>query len=338
ARTALAGMRESVAHEVHAATLPGGVEYLGNGGLDAFVSVRDDQLDAAQATAGELAQECGPERLGFRWTDVHAEHLAPAVAVDPDRDDHRHRHDAAVLTHLQVSRVNPQIGPIPLDRTSQERLHLLVDLGAEPADLALGDPAHPHRLHQIIDRAGRHAVHVSLLDHGGERLLRHAPRLQEAREVGALAQLRDAQLDSAGARLPAAVTVPVALGETLGALLAVGRPGQALDFELHQPLGRKADHLTQKIGIRRLLHERAQVHHLVGHRWFLESGWCSQPDPTGEAPVTTAKPPARYSAICRRACGRLCSTELHHQWGHDLWCRHRNMVTPSSNGTVLCWL
>jgi hypothetical protein len=30
---------------------------------------------------------------------------------------------------------------------------------------------------------------------------------------------------------------------------------------------------------------------------FLESGWCSQPDPTGEPPMTTAKPLARYRAI-----------------------------------------
>jgi len=121
--------------------------------------------------------------------------------------------------------------------------------------------------------------------------------LQEAWEVGALAQLRDAQLDGAGARLPTALTIAVALGETLRALLPVGRPGQALDFELHQPLSRKADHLAQKIGIRCLLHERAQVHHLVGHRGLLESGWCQQPDPTGESSMTTAKPPARYGAI-----------------------------------------
>jgi hypothetical protein len=31
-----------------------------------------------QAAAGKLAQERGPERLGFGRTDVHAEHLAPA--------------------------------------------------------------------------------------------------------------------------------------------------------------------------------------------------------------------------------------------------------------------
>jgi hypothetical protein len=62
-------------------------------------------------------------------------------------------------------------------------------------------------------------------------------------------------------------------------------------------LGGKADHLAQQIGIGGLLHERAQVHHVVGHRWFLGCVGVSQPDPTGELPVTTAKPPARYGAI-----------------------------------------
>ena len=55
-------------------------------------------------------------------------------------------------------------------------------------------PGHPHRLHQIVHRAGRNAMHIGLLHHGSERLLGHAAQLQEAREVGALAQLRDALL------------------------------------------------------------------------------------------------------------------------------------------------
>jgi Protein of unknown function (DUF1524) len=33
--------------------------------------------------------------------------------------------------------------------------------------------------------------------------------------------------------------------------------------------------------------------------------------------MITAKPPARYGAVWERACRRLCSTELHHHWGHD---------------------
>ena len=101
-----------------------------------------------------------------------------------------------------------------------------------------------------------------------------------------------------GARsLPDPVAGAVALVQAFGVLLAVGRPGLAFDFHLHQPLGGKADHLAQHIGIRGLLYERAQVHHIVGHRWFLGCVGVSQPDPTGELPVTTAKPPARYGAI-----------------------------------------
>ncbi|MFK4495905.1 hypothetical protein ABIF86_000196 [Bradyrhizobium japonicum] len=84
------------------------------------------------------------------------------------------------------------------------------------------------------------------------------------------------QLDRAGAGLPAPIAVAVALDLSFLALLAVRGSGQALDLQLHQPVGGKADHLAQEISIGGLLYERAQVHHVVGHRWFLESGWLSQ--------------------------------------------------------------
>ena len=177
---------------------------------------------------------------------------------------------------LQVGGVDPQIGPVALDRPVEEGLHLAVDLLAQPRHLALGDAAHPHRLDQVVDRAGRDALDVGLLDHRGQRLLGHPPRLQEAGEVAALPQLRDAQLDRAGARLPVALAIAVALGQPLGALLAVAGAGQAAHLQLHQPLGGKADHLPQKIGVGGLLHQRPQVHHLVGHRWFLgQVGVCN---------------------------------------------------------------
>jgi hypothetical protein len=62
-------------------------------------------------------------------------------------------------------------------------------------------------------------------------------------------------------------------------------------------VGGKADHLAQQIGVGGLLDKRPQVHHVVGHRWFLESGCVSQPDLTDESSMTTAKPPARYGAM-----------------------------------------
>ena len=37
----LAGMGQGVAHEVHPAALPGGVQHLGDGGLDALMGIGD---------------------------------------------------------------------------------------------------------------------------------------------------------------------------------------------------------------------------------------------------------------------------------------------------------
>ncbi len=122
AAAALAGMGQHVAHEVNAAALPGGVQDLGDGRLDALMGIRDDQLDATQAAPGQLAQELGPEGLGLRGADLHAQHLAPAVAIDADRDDHRDRDDAAVAAHLHVGGIQPEIGPIALERPVEESL------------------------------------------------------------------------------------------------------------------------------------------------------------------------------------------------------------------------
>ena len=106
--------------------LPGGGEDLGDGGLDALVGVGDDELDAAQAAPRQLPEEGGPEGLGLRRTDIHAQHFAPAIGIDADGDDDGDRHDAAGLADLQVGGVDPQIGPVALDRPVEERLHLAV--------------------------------------------------------------------------------------------------------------------------------------------------------------------------------------------------------------------
>ena len=73
---ALAGMGEHVAHEVDAASLPGGAEDAGRGSLQALVVVGDHQPHAAQPAPGEAAQELGPEGLGLGCADLHAQHLA----------------------------------------------------------------------------------------------------------------------------------------------------------------------------------------------------------------------------------------------------------------------
>jgi hypothetical protein len=82
--------------------------------------------------------------------------------------------------------------------------------------------------------------------------------------------------------------------------------GHPADLQLHQPLGRKADHLAQQISVRGLLHEVAQVHHVVGHRGNLRSRL-----------VLATRPYQNFA-------GDHLSQNLHHARGH-----YRRFAPPS---------
>ncbi|ANN60864.1 hypothetical protein A9174_31985 [Mesorhizobium loti NZP2037] len=317
-----------------AAPLPCRAQHPGDGRLDAFVGIGDDELDAAQAATGQLAQELRPDRLGLRGANLHAQHLAPAVRIDADSDDDGDRDDPPTAADLQVSGVDPQVWPIALNRPLEEGLHLAVDLLAQPRDLALGDAAHPHGLDQVVDRAGRDGLDVGLLDDGGQRLLGHAARFEETWGVGAFPELRDAQFDGAGARLPVPVAVAIALGEPQRILLAIGAPVAA-------PTSSSISRSATKPIISRKRSESG-VFSTSARRFIMssvidgsfESGWCQQPDLTGELSMTTAKPLARYSAIKGALANGFTTAELHHLWGHDPLARlneHRRLAAAFRN-------
>src|SRR5207245_6948736 len=170
--------------------------------------------------------------LGLRGADRQAQHLAPAVAIDADRDD------ATVAARLHVGGIQPDIGPIALQWPVEEGGDLAVNLAAQPAALALRDAGHAHRLDQFVDGAGRYALHVGLLDHCGQSLLGHPARLPESRQIAPLAPLPNAQLDRACAGLPVAIAVSIAVVDPLGAAFAMTSAGQPLDLQRHQTLRR----------------------------------------------------------------------------------------------------
>src|SRR5690606_3049961 len=118
----------------------------------------------------------------------------------------------------QIGRVNPEVGPFAFDGPVEKSLHLLVDLLAQPGDLALGNARHAHGLNEVVNRAGRNALDVSLLNDSRQSLLHHPARLQEARKVAAGAELRNAKFYCSGPRLPVSVAVAVALGQPKGIL------------------------------------------------------------------------------------------------------------------------
>ena len=65
---------------------------------------------------------------GLRGADRHAQHLAPSLGVDGDGDDHRDRDDPASLAHLDVSGVEPEVGPVALERAIEKGPDLVVKL------------------------------------------------------------------------------------------------------------------------------------------------------------------------------------------------------------------
>src|SRR4051794_19085717 len=132
--------------------------------LSSFMRIGDHQLHATQPATSKRAQELDPEGLGFGSSDVHAEDFASAIVVDADRDDDGDRDDAAGLTHLYISGIEPDIRPIAFQRPVEEGLHLVVDLAAQTRYLALGYAGHSHGLHQVIDRARGDALYIGFLD------------------------------------------------------------------------------------------------------------------------------------------------------------------------------
>src|SRR3954447_16145118 len=134
------------------------------------------------------------------------------------------RHAAAVTDLLDLG-VDEQIRVAALQRPLPKRLHLLVQQAGDPADLALGD-AQPKRFNELIDPARGHAAPIRLLHDRNERLLAALAGLQEAREVTALADLRDLQLNLARARVPPPWPIAVAMRRTIRGPLAVGRADQ----------------------------------------------------------------------------------------------------------------
>src|SRR5215213_7576529 len=156
--------RQRIAHPMHPTALMRGMEDLCGSGPEPLVVVGDHELHAPQAPVRQGAQERRPEGFGFRRAGGHAQHLAPPIRVHADSDYHSDRDDPARLTRLQVSRVNPEIRPGALDGPGEKGVHALVNLRAQPRDLAFGDAGCAHGFDEVVHGAGRDPMDIGLLD------------------------------------------------------------------------------------------------------------------------------------------------------------------------------
>ena len=72
-----------------------------------------------RASLGENSvDEIAHDGWRFSGADRDAQHLAPAIAVDRHRNDHSDRDDTPLLANLHVGRVEPQVGPVALQRAA----------------------------------------------------------------------------------------------------------------------------------------------------------------------------------------------------------------------------
>jgi hypothetical protein len=128
------------------------------------VVVADDQAHAAEAALDEAAHEAGPgAALVVAGSQLEAQDTALAGRRHAHRHQRGHRHDAARLAHLQVRRVEPQVGiALVGERSAAEALDLGVQRRAHAADLALAERRDPERLDEVLHPACRDTVDVRL--------------------------------------------------------------------------------------------------------------------------------------------------------------------------------
>lgn len=124
-------------------------------GDEPAMGVGDDQLDTGQAATAKVTEELGPELLGLTVADLAAEDFTVPVRAHAGGDHDGLGHDSAVDPGLAVGRVEEDVGELDVvEWPGAERADRLVESGADPGDLGLGDSDAAHRLDQIIDRTG----------------------------------------------------------------------------------------------------------------------------------------------------------------------------------------
>ena len=89
--------------------------------------------------------------------------LALACGAHPDRDQHRHRDHATVLSDLLEGGVQEEVWELAIEPSRAEGMDLGVELFADAADLVLGDALNAQCLGEVVDRPRRDAVDVGLL-------------------------------------------------------------------------------------------------------------------------------------------------------------------------------
>ncbi|SCE17590.1 hypothetical protein GA0115240_142178 [Streptomyces sp. DvalAA-14] len=175
------------------------------------------------------------------------------VGVHADRDQCVDVDDPAFLTDLLGQGVDPDERIRPgVQRAVAEGGDLFVQVLGHGADLRLAQLRDAEGLGEFLHPAGADAQEVGGGDHRDEGLFGPAAAFQEpGREVAALPQLGQGEFDGAGAGVPLARAVSVAVVDAFVADLPVFGVAQGVGLRRHERVGERLDHRAQQIRTRR---------------------------------------------------------------------------------------
>jgi hypothetical protein len=134
---ALGDPGEQVAHEGHAAALPGGAdEDRLDRGFQAEVVIGNHELHPGETSRAQSLEEGSPERLIFAVANLDAEHLAVTGGGDAGGDHDGPGHDPAPHPALQVGGIGEHVRePDVVQAPVAEDVEVPVQLGADPTDV-----------------------------------------------------------------------------------------------------------------------------------------------------------------------------------------------------------
>ena len=206
----MGNLGQDVPHEVDLTTLPGGAEpFLTDRGLEA--GMRTGRIDAAG-------------------------------------DHHGHRDHPAFDPDLLIQGVDPQEGVLLGQRTSLEVLNLGVEFLVELRDMAGRDVLDTHRPSQPLDLPGRKAVDEGLLNDRDQRLFRPAFLRDEEREIAAIADLGDQQINRPHPGIDPPGPSAGEVGRAILSMLTLGRADLGLILDPHHLGHHPLEHGQEGVG------------------------------------------------------------------------------------------
>ena len=100
----------------------------------------------------QTAQASRPERLSHGMGNPHAQNFTSSDRTAGHGDYYRDRNDTACLPQFNAGGVDPEVRPVVLKWSIQERIDALINFARKPGHLAFRDAGHAHGFDQFFDR------------------------------------------------------------------------------------------------------------------------------------------------------------------------------------------